>query len=120
SGRREEVGTLRRSVWRFPRDRSTVTPGPTEDADDGHVVGQCALKILERAELAPAMAGEGLPGSLSHTTNARLKRKVVRPYWRAAILPTTWTPGPRPGVGLSTTVSPWSGKIPIRGRTVRA
>jgi hypothetical protein len=40
----------------FPRDRSTVTPGPTEDGDDGHLVGQCALKILERAELAPAMA----------------------------------------------------------------
>src|SRR2546425_3902113 len=49
-----------------------------------------------------------------------LKREVIRPYWGAAILPTTWTPGPLPGVGLSTTVSPWSGRIPISGRTVRA
>ena len=31
--------------------------------------------------------------------------EVIRPYRGAAILPTTSTPGPLPGVGLSTTIS---------------
>ena len=40
-------------------------------------------------------------------------------YCGGAIRPTTWAPGSIPGVGLSTTVSAWSGMIPISGRMVK-
>ena len=57
---------------------------------------------------------------LGLTVQQAPERRHVPPYWGAAILPTTSAPGPLPGVGLSTTVSPCSGMIPISARTVRA
>jgi hypothetical protein len=37
-----------------PRDRNAVASGPTEDSDEDHLVAKHPLKVLKRAELAPA------------------------------------------------------------------
>src|SRR3989454_4590014 len=57
---------------------------------------------------------------LGLTVQQAPERRHVRLYRGAAILPTTSAPGPLPGVGESTTVSPCSGRIPISARMVRA
>jgi hypothetical protein len=57
-----------------------------------------------------------LVGSVSLTRGGAA---VVGPYRGAAILPTTWTPGSIPGVGLRTTISAWSGMTSISGWMVK-